>query len=92
MVIYKTRWFDRWARKEGLTTPALCDAVREMVSGLFELTLVAGCSRNGLRVPAKERAADIGRPSPPTRAIAGSSCMASRRTNVATSIGTKRKH
>jgi len=36
MVIYKTRWFDRWARKEGLTTPALCDAVREMVSGLFK--------------------------------------------------------
>lgn len=42
MVIYKTRWFDRWARKEGLTTPALCDAVREMVNGLFDADLGGG--------------------------------------------------
>jgi len=35
MSIYTTRWFDRWARKQGLTTPALCAAVRELVNGLF---------------------------------------------------------
>jgi len=42
MVIYKTRWFDRWARKQGLTTPTLCDAVREMVNGLFDADLGGG--------------------------------------------------
>lgn len=41
-MIYKTRWFDRWARKQGLTTHALCDAVREMVNGLFDADLGGG--------------------------------------------------
>ena len=27
MAVYQTRWFDRWARKEGLTTTSLCKAV-----------------------------------------------------------------
>ena len=39
MAIYKTRWFDRWARKQGLTTPSLCVAVREMTAGLFDADL-----------------------------------------------------
>ena len=42
MAIYKTRWFDRWARKEGLTTPSLCAAVREMAAGLYEADLGGG--------------------------------------------------
>ena len=42
MVIYKTRWFDRWARKQGLTTPALRDAVSEMANGLFDADLGGG--------------------------------------------------
>ena len=42
MVIYKTRWFDRWARKHGLATPALCNAVNEMVQGLFDADLGGG--------------------------------------------------
>jgi hypothetical protein len=42
MAIYKTRWFDRWARKQGLTTPQLCAAVREMVAGLYEADLGGG--------------------------------------------------
>ena len=39
MAIYKTRWFDRWARKQGLTTSSLCDAVTEMTKGLFDADL-----------------------------------------------------
>lgn len=39
MVIYKTRWFARWARKEGLSDKALCQAVGEMSEGLFEANL-----------------------------------------------------
>ena len=39
MAIYTTRWFDRWARKQGLTVPSLCAAVREMASGLYDADL-----------------------------------------------------
>ena len=42
MAVYKTRWFDRWARKEGLTTPSLCTAVREMTEGLYDSDLGGG--------------------------------------------------
>ena len=39
MIIYKTRWFDRWARKEGLNDLSLCTAVNEMTAGLYEADL-----------------------------------------------------
>lgn len=39
LIIYKTKWFSRWARKEGLSDQALCEAVQEMLSGLFEANL-----------------------------------------------------
>ena len=39
MAIFTTRWFDRWARKQGLTAPSLCAAVREMASGLYDADL-----------------------------------------------------
>ena len=42
MAIYKTRWFDRWARKQGLTSTALYAAVQEMASGLYEADLGGG--------------------------------------------------
>jgi hypothetical protein len=42
MVIYMTRWFERWARKQGLTTGLLCIAAREMSDGLFDADLGGG--------------------------------------------------
>ncbi len=42
MVVYKTRWFDRWARKQSLSVYALCEAVREMQAGLYEADLGGG--------------------------------------------------
>ena len=42
MPIYKTRWFDRWARKERLTRFGLCAAVDEMANGLFDADLGSG--------------------------------------------------
>ncbi len=42
MAIYKTRVFDRWVRRERLTTAALCAAAREMAAGLYEADLGAG--------------------------------------------------
>lgn len=39
MVVYKTLWFNRWARKQGLKDAALCEAVQEMTNGLFDAEL-----------------------------------------------------
>ncbi|MEO8768302.1 MAG: type II toxin-antitoxin system RelE/ParE family toxin [Nitrosospira sp.] len=42
MAAYKTRWFDRWARKQELTTPILSATVREMTAGLYDADLGGG--------------------------------------------------
>ncbi len=51
MATYKTRWFDRWARKQGLTTPSLCAAVREMTAGLYEADLGGGLLKKRIARP-----------------------------------------
>jgi hypothetical protein len=51
MAIYKTRWFERWARKQGLTTPSLCMAVREMMAGLYEADLGSGLLKKRIARP-----------------------------------------
>lgn len=42
MKIYKTKWFDRWADKQGLKDESLCIAVDEMMAGLYEADMGAG--------------------------------------------------
>lgn len=39
MQTYKTKWFHRWAAKEGVTDQALASAVREMANGLVDADL-----------------------------------------------------
>jgi len=51
MSIYTTRWFDRWARKQGLTTPSLCAAVREMTEGLYDADLGGGLFKKQIGRP-----------------------------------------
>jgi len=51
VVIYKTRWFDRWARKQQLTTPSLCAAVREMTDGLYDADLGGGLFKKRIARP-----------------------------------------
>lgn len=51
MAIYKTRWFDRWAKKQGLSTDTLCEAVREMDAGLFEADLGGGLLKKRIARP-----------------------------------------
>ena len=51
MSVYKTRWFDRWARKEGLATTGLCAAMREMTSGLFDADLGGGLFKKRIGRP-----------------------------------------
>jgi hypothetical protein len=40
--IYKTRWFDRWARKQGLDKDILCNAVEGVRAGLVDADLGNG--------------------------------------------------
>lgn len=51
MAIYKTRWFDRWSKKQGLSADALCEAVREMDAGLFEADLGSGLLKKRIARP-----------------------------------------
>ena len=51
MAVYKTRWFDRWARKEGLTASGLCAAVREMTHGLVDADLGGGLVKKRMGRP-----------------------------------------
>jgi hypothetical protein len=51
MGIYKTRWFDRWARKQGLSESILCKAVEEMTAGLFEADLGSGLLKKRVARP-----------------------------------------
>lgn len=51
MAVYKTRWFDRWARKEELAVSGLCAAVREMTNGLFDADLGGGLFKKRIGRP-----------------------------------------
>ena len=51
MAICKSRWFDRWARKQGLTTSSLCAAAREMAAGLFDADLGGGLLKKRIGRP-----------------------------------------
>ena len=51
MAIYKTRWFDRWARKQDLSARALCEAVREMQAGSYEADLGGGLMKKRIARP-----------------------------------------
>ena len=51
MAIYKTRGFDRWARKQNLSTRALCEAEDEMETGLYEADLGGGLLKKRIARP-----------------------------------------
>lgn len=51
MNVYKTRWFDRWARKEGLAASSLCAAVHEMMQGLVDADLGGGLVKKRIGRP-----------------------------------------
>jgi len=39
MRVFKNKWFNRWARNEGITDTSLCTAANEMTSGNVEADL-----------------------------------------------------
>ena len=51
MRVLKTRWFARWARKEGLTDTALRSAVDEMRGGLVDAILGGGLVKKRIARP-----------------------------------------
>ena len=51
MAIYQTRWFDRWANKQRLTTSSLCAAAREMMAGLYDADLGGGLVKKRIARP-----------------------------------------
>jgi hypothetical protein len=51
VIIYKTRWFDRWARKQDLDDLSLCKAVEEMVAGLYDADLGSGLFKKRIARP-----------------------------------------
>lgn len=53
MIIYKTRWFDRWAHKQGLDDLTLCSAVREMIAGLYDADLGGGLLKKRIARPGR---------------------------------------
>ena len=51
MEIYKNRWFDRWARKQELSSASLCAAVCEMTAGLYDADLGGGLLKKRIARP-----------------------------------------
>jgi hypothetical protein len=51
VIIYKTRWFNRWARKQDLDDPSLCRAVDEMLAGLYDAELGGGLFKKRIARP-----------------------------------------
>jgi hypothetical protein len=49
VIVYKTKWFDRWANKQGLSSKSLCAAVREMSLGMYEADLGGGLLKKAYR-------------------------------------------
>lgn len=51
--VFKTRHFDRWARKTRLVDDALCDAVNEMERGLIDADLGGGVVKKRVALPGR---------------------------------------
>ena len=71
MAIYKTRWFDRWARKQGLDAAVLKQAVQEMTAGLYEADLGSGLLKSGSPGQGRAKVAAFARWLLPTKQTAG---------------------
>jgi hypothetical protein len=53
MKVYKTRWFERWARKQNIEDLTLCNAVREIAAGLYDADLGGGLIKKRIARPGK---------------------------------------
>ena len=51
--VFKTRHFNRWMRKSGLSDRALCQAVEEMARGLIDADLGGGLVKKRVGLPGR---------------------------------------
>ena len=51
--VFKTRYFQRWMRKSGMTDAALCEAVQEMTDGLIDADLGGGVVKKRVALPGR---------------------------------------
>ena len=87
--ICETRWFGRWAKKEGLNALALCAALAEMKAGFYEADLGGGLLKKRDREGgAGQGRVGLGSCWPLTKTIDGCSSTDFRKTGEATSIKT----
>lgn len=90
MGIYRTRWFVRWARKEGLRDESLYQAVREMSEGLFEANLGGNLFKKRIARPGQGKRGGFRTIVATTLRDRCFSCMALPRTNATTSTETRK--
>ena len=53
MEILVNKWFDRWRRKEAISDAAICKAVDEIETGLFDANLGGGLYKKRVAAPGK---------------------------------------
>ena len=51
--VFKTRYFQRWMRKSGLTDAVLCEAIQEMSEGLVDADLGSGVVKKRVGLPGR---------------------------------------
>ena len=59
MQIYQTKWFARWAKKEGLQEQSLRDAVTEMEQGLIDAHLGGSVVKKQVGVGARGKSGGV---------------------------------
>ncbi|MFZ6819308.1 type II toxin-antitoxin system RelE/ParE family toxin [Undibacterium sp. Ji22W] len=59
MRIFKTRWFARWASKEGMSDQALIDAVAELDQGLIDANLGGNVVKKRVGIAGRGKSAGL---------------------------------
>ena len=59
MRIFKTRWFDKWAAKQGLTDKVLVAAIREVENGLVDADLGGHVYKKRVALPGRGKSGGL---------------------------------
>jgi len=81
MRIFKSKWFNKWAEKEGLTDKALTAAIAEMDDGLNDGDLGGHVYKKRAAIQGKANAVDYALSSLLRSMINPFSCLVLRKTN-----------
>jgi len=59
MRVYKTKWFGRWARREGLSDKLICVAIREVERGLVDAALGGQLVKKRIGLPGRGKSGSV---------------------------------